>query len=153
VRRTADEIMERGGFEPTDTGPYVTELREQTRELVAKGILIDRSPGTWGPDAIDFKSGEWKIDSEARAKVLLAIEWRMQHRHAYYVECIDGPPWGWTCDTRTLKWSFRIKWHMIQPWLGDLRRLAGMRYRVWRDRYLVNPYDDVVPDTYKDERK
>ena len=141
MRRTADEIMERGGFLPTDTGPYVTTLREQTREQVKRG-LVDRSPGTWGPDAIDFKTGEWKIDAEARAKVLLAIEWRMQHGHSCRIECIDGPPWGWTFNTRTMKRSFRINWRMIGPWLGDLRRRFEMQSRIWQDRGIVNPYED-----------
>jgi hypothetical protein len=141
MRRTADEIMERGGFLPTDTGRYVTILREQTRQQVERGML-DRSPGTWGPDARDFKTGEWKIDAEARAKVLLAIEWDMEHGHSCRIECIDGPPWGWTYNTRTMKRSFQIKWHMIWPWLGDLNRNLRMRYRIWRDRHIINPYEE-----------
>lgn len=141
MQRTTDEIMERGGFEPTDTGPYVTMLREQTHEQVKRG-LIDRGPGTWGPDAQDFKTGEWKIDAEARAKALLAIEWSMQRGHSCYIECIDGPPWGWTTNIRTMQRSFRIKWHMIGPWLSDLRRQVGMYRRIWRDRHLINPYGD-----------
>ena len=144
MKRTADEIMERGGFAPTDTGPYVTWLRNHTRQQVEHGGLVDRSPGTWGPDAIDFKTGEWKIDAEERAKALLAIEWRVQHGHSCRIECIDGPPWGWTFNTRTMRRSFRVKWHMIGPWLGDLRRTLGMRYRVWRDRDLINPYEDAA---------
>lgn len=140
-RRTADEIMKRGSFALTDTGPYVTMLREQTREQVKRG-LVDRSSGTWGPDAIDFKTGEWKIDAEARAKVLLAIEWRVLHHHSCRIECIDGPPWGWTFNIRTMRQTFRIKWHMLGPWLGDFCRQVGMRYRVWRDRNIINPYED-----------
>lgn len=141
MRRTADEIMVRGGFLPSYTGPYVTMLREQTREQVKHG-LVDRSPGTWGPDAIDFKTGMWKIDEETLAKALLAIEWRVAHRHSCYIKCIDGPPWGWTFDTRTMKRSFQIEWRMIGPWLGDFRRSLEMRYRIWQDRHLVNPYED-----------
>lgn len=143
MRRTADEIMVRGGFLPTDTGPYVTTLREQTRKQVERGLL-DRSPGTWGPDAFDFNTNKWKIDAEARAKILLALEWRIEHGHSCYIECIDGPPWGWTLDTRTMQRSFRVKWHMIRPWLRDQRRLLEMHYRVWCDRHVVNPYEDVA---------
>ena len=132
MKRTANEIMERGGFAPTDTGPYVTALREQTRELVEKRGLTDRSPGTWGPAA---------IDAETRAKALLAVEWRMQRGHSCRIECIDGPPWGWTFNTRTMRRSFRINWRMIGPWLGDLCRRLEMRRRIWRDRNIINPYE------------
>jgi hypothetical protein len=62
---------------------------------------------------------------------------------APYIECIDGPPWGWTTNIRTMQRSFRIKWHMIGPWLGDLRRQVGMYRRIWRDRHLINPYGDT----------
>ena len=141
MQRTPDEIMKRGGFALTDTGPYVTELREQTRKQVERGML-DRSPGSWGPAAIDFKTGKWKIDAETRAKALLAIEWRMQHGHSCRVECIDGTPWHWSFDTRTMRWHYRIDLDRIGPWLGDLRRSLAMRYRIWRDRHLVNPYED-----------
>ena len=144
-RRTADEIMERGGFAPTDTGPYVTALREQTRQQVECG-LVDRSPGSWGPAAINFKTGEWRINAETRAKALLAIEWRMQHRHSCRVECIDGTPWHWSFDTRTMRWHYIIDLDRIRPWLGDLRRSLGMRYRIWRDRHLVNPYENRDED-------
>jgi hypothetical protein len=142
VRRTADEIMERGGFLPTDNGPYVTELREHTRRAVVLG-LVDRSPGTWGPSARDFKTGAWKIDAETRAKTLLAIEWRVKRGHTCRIESFDGPPWYWPIDLRTWRRSFlHIEWRMIVPWLGDLCRRLGMRYRIWRDRNLVNPYED-----------
>jgi len=132
MKRTADEIMELGGFAPTDTGPYVTALREQTRELIEKRGLVDRSPGTWGSGA---------IDAETRAKALLALQWRMDHGHSCRIECIDGPPWGWTFDARTIRRSFRIEWRMFGPWFGDLRRRLEMRLRVWRDRHIVNPYE------------
>lgn len=132
TKRTTDEIMERGGFPPTETGPYVTALREQTRELVEKRGLCDRSPGTWGPGP---------STPETRAKALLASQWRMDHGHMCRIECIDGPPWGWTFDTHTMRRSFQIDWRLIPTWLGDLRRRFEMRYRVWRDRHLVNPYE------------
>jgi hypothetical protein len=140
MRRTADEIMVRGGFAPTDTGPYVTELREQTRKQVERGML-DRSPGSWGPAAIDFKTGKWKIDAEARAKALLSIEWNMEHGHSCRVECIDGTPWHWTFNMRTMQWRYRIEWDRISSWFGDLRRRFEMKYRIWRDRHIVNPYE------------
>jgi hypothetical protein len=56
---SAEEIMERGGFIASETGPYVTALREETRKQVANGLL-ERSPGTWGPDAV-------KVGAEGRA--------------------------------------------------------------------------------------
>lgn len=135
MKRSADEIMERGGFPPTETGPYVTALRKQTRELVEKHGLADRSPGTWGAGP---------IDTESRAKALLASQWRMDHGHCCRIECIGGPPWGWTWVPTTfasMERRYEIRWRMIGPWLGDLCRRVGMRYRVWRDRNLENPYE------------
>ena len=126
--RITDGIMERGGFEPTDTGPYVSELWLRTREQVMYEGLINRH---FGPGA---------TDSEIRAKALLALDWEQQHRHLCRIECIDGPPWEWTHDLWMKRTSFRIEWRMILPWIGDQCRRGGVQWRRWRDRRLVNPY-------------
>lgn len=130
--RTADEIMERGGFSANETGPFVTALREKTRMQVANGLL-DRSPGTWGPEAA-------KVGAEGRAKALLASQWRIDMAHTCRIECID-PPIGWSFNTKTMWRSIRIRWRRLLPWFGDQGRRVGMRYRIWRDRHVVNPYE------------
>lgn len=129
--RTAEETMARGGFADS-TGPYVAELLENTRKQVADGLL-DRSPGTWGPHAE-------AIGPEGRAKALLAVQWRIDRGHTCRVECID-PLFSRTFNTKTMRHGFRFRWRRIQSWVGDRLRVIRMRYRIWRDRNIANPYD------------
>lgn len=130
--RTAEEIMERGGFSNSDTGPFVTALREQTRKQVRNG-LTDRSPGTWGPEGA-------KLDAEGRAKALLAVQWAIERGHTYRVECLESP-FRRVFDARTMKRRMVVHWDQIRPWLSDRWRELGMRYRIWKDRNVVNPYE------------
>jgi len=114
----AEKIMLRMGFPETETGPYVTKLRENIRRQVAGGMR-NRSGGSWAP-------GAEKLTAEQRAKELLALDWEIEHGHSYRVECLDGP--------HSLK--------DVLPWLGDLWRNAAMKVRMLKHRVLgqTNPY-------------
>jgi len=130
--------MKRMGFEETERGPFVSELRESVARQVARG-LVSRSGGTWSPECFDEK-GRFKINAEDRAKELLAWDWEVEHMHSCLVECLE-PPFCRTFNVKTMRAGIRIRWRGLWPWLvtDRLRRLA-MSYRVWRDRAVRNPY-------------
>jgi hypothetical protein len=113
-RPSAEEIVRRMGFPDTEQGPYVQALRQQVRKQVAQG-MVNRSGGSWGPE------GE-KLDCEGRARELLACDWEIEHEHCHRVEAMDG-----------------IR-NRLRPWIGDRFRAAACKWRIWRDRRLVNPY-------------
>lgn len=129
MAKTADQIMTKMGFPAADETPCVAELRGVMRNKVDNG-LVDHSYGTWAGD----------FTNEQRAKAMLAMEWSHERGHSCRIECID-PPIRRTFNTKTMRRGIRISWHMLLPWVGDKWRLAGTRYRIWRDRHLVNPYN------------
>lgn len=124
--------MQRAGFLDTDAGPFATELRESMSRKQAAG-LVSASPGTWADGPL------WKIDAEVRAKALLSLDWELEHGHSHRVDCFD-PPVRWQYNVRTGTRRLVVKWSRLGAWFGDRWREAGMHYRVWRDRKLVNPY-------------
>lgn len=128
-------LMQKAGFRDSDTGPFATELRQSLEQKRAEG-LVSMSPGTWAYGPF------WEIDAEVRAKAILAMEWGMKRGHTYRVECIDRPIY-WQYNARDRSRRLVVKWRSLPVWLGDRWREAGMHYRVWRDRKLVNPYADV----------
>lgn len=125
-------VMRRAGFADTDTGPFVTEVRASMARKQADG-LVSMSPGTWAGGPF------WEIDPEVRARELLAMEWAMERGHFYRQECID-PPIYWQYNLRDRKRRLVVKWKRVPDWFGDRWRATGMRYRIWRDRNIVNPY-------------
>lgn len=112
--RTLDEMMARMGFAPTDTGPFVTELRALIARQMSQG-MVDRSAGTWAP-------GEHT--AEDRARTLLQVEWAMEHGHAHEVKNIDED------------------WSEPLTMIGDKLREGAFHLRVMRDKVLGrrNPY-------------
>lgn len=130
MQRTPEQIMERMRFAVTDRGPYVTELRALIARQVAEG-LTDRSAGSWAGDVFP--------DAEERAKALLSWEWATERGHCCRQEVID-PLIHWTFSTKTMRRGIRIHWRSIPAWVCDRLREAAMRWRVWRDRDLPNPY-------------
>lgn len=112
--RTLDQMMSRMGFETTDTGPYVTELRAVVARQMSEG-LISRSAGTWAPG---------NHSAEDRARAFLAYEWSMQQWHSYRVENIDRD------------WSEQL------TMIGDRIREVGFHFRMLRSKLLRrrNPY-------------
>lgn len=126
------ELMRGAGFRDADSGPFVTELRHAMERKQAAGLKY-MSPGTWADGPF------WEVGAEQRAQALLAMEWSFERGHTYRVECLE-PPIRWQYDARTLRRSLHVDWRSIPSWLGDRWREAGMRYRMWRDRKLVNPY-------------
>lgn len=129
---TADEIMERMGFPPTEQGHYVTLLRERVREQVANG-LRDRGYGSW----------EGQPSCEVRARELLGMDWARERGHSYEVRAMDGLIRR-RRNLSTGRFTYKIKW----AWFGDRFRKAVMRFRVWRDRMLGvrNPYAQASHD-------
>lgn len=109
---TLEQMMTRMGFEPTDTGPYVTELRKLVERQMAEG-LISRSAGTWGNHS-----------AEDRARAFLAQEWSMQQGHSYRIENIDRD------------------WSEPLTMIGDWFRGLGFHLRMLRSKLLRrrNPY-------------
>lgn len=133
------DLMKNAGFTASATGPYAAELRERLARMETEG-LKSISPGTWAGGPF------WEIDPEVRAQEILAMEWAMERGHAYRTECLDSVV-HWSYNTRTGKRRVRVNWSMIPAWLGDRWREAGMRYRVWRDRNLTNPYRQPKDNT------
>lgn len=124
-------VRDKMHFSDTETGLFVTALRENVRKQVMNG-LTNRSGGTWGPE------GE-KLDYEGKAKALLKIDWNLEHGHSNQIRCFDLVV-SWAFNIQTGRWFIRVRWRMIRLWVGDQFRRVGARYRVWRDRNLVNPY-------------
>lgn len=130
----AAAIMLRMGFQPSDAGPYVAELRAHVAKQVAQGMQ-NRSRGSWTPEGA-------ALSAEERAKHWLAWDWELAQRHSYRVEAMDGIIWT-TTDVRTMKRSTRVLWGQIPAWVGDqYRRLACDVRTFWHRRILrrVNPY-------------
>ena len=130
------------GFLPTDTGPYVTELREVIRRKMADGMTSMHV--SWGPGAFDItKSGG--SGAERRARELLACEW--EKTHGSYadstwarIENIDSL----IQKKHNLK-TGKTSWRINRPgaWVRDrIRILAAALLRFWRRdiRRLKNPY-------------
>lgn len=111
---TLEQMMARMGFEPTDTGPYVTELRKLVERQMAEG-LVSRSAGTWAPG---------NHSAEDRARAFLAHEWSMQQGHSHLVKNFDR---GWS-EPLTM--------------IGDWFRELGFHLRMLRSKILRrrNPY-------------
>lgn len=109
-----DQMMIRMGFEPTDTGPYVTELRVLIAKQMANG-LISRSGGTWAPG---------NHSAEDRARAFLAHEWSMQQGHFYRVDNMDHD------------------WSEPLTMIADTFRRLGFHLRMLRTKILRrrNPY-------------
>jgi hypothetical protein len=111
---TLDQMMLRKGFEPTDTGPYVTELRKITIRQMSEG-LTNASYGSWAP-------GEHS--AEDRAKALLELDWAIQQGHYHEVKNLDS---GWRRPISKI---------------GDMFREFGYNFRKQRSKRLglKNPF-------------
>jgi hypothetical protein len=68
ARKTLDEMMRGMGFEPSDVGPNVLELRGVVARQIENG-LINRSAGTWAPG---------DHSAEVRAAAFLELERAIQ---------------------------------------------------------------------------
>ena len=72
------DLAEKLGFLPTDSGPYVTELRALLEKKQRAGLRnINASFST-------------SLDAESRARALLSRDWEISHGAAYRVENVDG---------------------------------------------------------------
>lgn len=128
---TLEQQMARFGIPETEQGPFVAALREATQKKLDSGMVM-QSAGM-------MADGFYSLPYEEQAKARLAFDWALERRHSYRTEVID-PMWGWRTDTRTMKRRPYVRWHRIPAWLGDRFREAAMKYRVWRDRTISNPY-------------
>lgn len=136
----AARIMLKMGFPPTETGPFVSELRAKIVKQVAEG-LVNRSGGSWAEGCYERdEEGHavgWKISHEERARSLLEMEWSIEKGHAYEVKAID-PPIHWTFSTSTMRRGIRVHWSLLLPWVGDRFRELAMVLRIRRGG--KNPY-------------
>lgn len=137
---TPEQLMLNIGFPPTETGPYVTELREHIARQMAYG-MTNRSAGTFAEecyarDENRFITG-YNISPEERARAMLEMDWAMENGHSYRTECID-PPIGWRYNVKTMRRTLKVRWSRLLPWVGDRFREAAMRWRIRRGGQ--NPY-------------
>lgn len=107
---------------------YVEELRQKNAERSVTYTNV-----FWGPDA-------YKLSEEERARHLLAIMWQIERGHTATVKCIDGFPIQRYYSFTKNRWHWRANWGEFWPWIQDQFAKVGMKYRIWRDRKLVNPY-------------
>lgn len=130
MKRTPEQVLERMGFPAAIDTPYVREIRDHVTKQMEDG-LIDHSGGTWAGSIADYSP-------ETRAKAILAMNWAFERGWAYEQKALDGLRW-WS-KNRNGTWSHP---NLIE-WLGDLWRETGMKFRVFRDRYILrlkNPYE------------
>lgn len=115
-----DQMMSRMGFEPTDTGPYVSDLRKLVKRQMSEG-MVNRSAGTWAPK---YGLAGNRLSPEERARCFLEVEWEMEHGHSYEVKNLDS---GWKRPASKF---------------GDIFRALGFHLRTARSRLLGqrNPY-------------
>jgi hypothetical protein len=131
----ANRIVERMGFPASETGPYVSALRRHVEHQVDRG-LVSRSAGWWSPEGR-------RLSLEDRAREILAFDWAAE-RYSYRTENIDGAPWGWRTDVRSMSRRFEVQWRRVPSWfIGDpLRRYRALLRRWWdrEVRGIRNPY-------------
>lgn len=80
---TPEQIMLNMGFPDSETGPFVTELRNNIAEQVRRG-LRNRSGGTWGEKG-------YALSHEERARCILEMDWEVANGHCARVDNIDHP--------------------------------------------------------------
>lgn len=131
---TLEQQMARFGIPESERGPFVTELRARTARKLAEGMVM-QSAGSC-TDAF------WALSYEEQAKARLAWDWELDNLHSYRVEAIDGVMWR-SYDASIGKFSTRILWRNIFPWIGDQWRKMLCDVRIfWHRKILgnVNPY-------------
>jgi hypothetical protein len=130
---TLEQQMAHMGFPETETGPCVTALRAHIAKQLEAGMVM-RSAGSWSEAGL-------ALSHEDRAREILAFDWAVERCHTYRVKCFDRPVWWqWDFSGPLPVMRFRVSWRSIPAWVGDRFREFGCRYRVWRDRKLVNPW-------------
>lgn len=130
---TCDEIMHGMGFAPEDHGRYVDELRRHIQRQINGGLLY-RSGGS-------VSDRYWTLSVEDRARIWLAFDWDAE-RYSSPISTIDGAPFGFRTDVRTMRKLFYIEWNRIAPWTQDRIRSLWPKLRKWIDLRLgiTNPY-------------
>lgn len=141
---TASEMMLKMGFPPSETGPYVTELRALIERKSAEG-RVGCSGVTWADECYElddagFITG-YKISHEDRAKAMLEMEWAVDNGHSYRVSTVD-PIICRTFNTTTMRRGIRVRWSSILPWVGDRWKETMMNIRVWHGG--KNPYRETA---------
>ena len=132
---TVEQQMARFGIPETEAGPYVTALRAMIVRKLAEGMIY-MSAGSCTEAFYD-------LPYEGQAKERLAWDWELEHSHSHRVEAIDGVIWK-TYDLKTGKHSRRVLWDNLFPWIGDRFRELCCKWRVFRDRKILNisnPYN------------
>jgi hypothetical protein len=122
------QIMADLGFNPTHTGPYVTELRDYIKDKAAKGLC--------GMTRL-FYEPITKETANDIARRYLAWFWSVEHT-SIKMECIDGPPLTCYYNTATGRREYSMQWHRVLPYLRDQFRRVAVMFR----RKRVNPYKD-----------
>lgn len=125
-------ILEKMGFPDSEQGSYVKEFRKLIERQVSEGMQ-NRSYGTWARD---------DLTCEERARALLEVEWALQRKHSAKIKMLDSPV-RLSINTKTQKRRLIISWRTIPAYVGDRFRVLGMKWRIFRDKYILkikNPY-------------
>lgn len=136
-----NQIMRAMGFPDTETGPYVTKLRESVARQVDRGLT--RRSISWCVAWTPWSVGAETLTHEQRAKHLLAFDWEIENNRHYNVSAID-PIIRRRWNVTTNKTWIEVRWADIPGWIGDRLRSLMLRLRVVFDRVRGkrNPYLD-----------